>query len=66
MKYRLAAILLSMTALAGVGSPAWATKYGIDPVHSGIAFYIDHLGFSKVIGVAREFSGAFDGRLRGA
>lgn len=60
MKYRLAAILLSMSALAGAVSPAWATKFSIDPVHSGIAFYIDHLGFSKVIGVAREFSGAFD------
>ena len=60
MKYRLAALLLSMTSLAGSGSPAWATKFDIDPVHSGIAFYIDHLGFSKVIGVAQEFSGAFD------
>ncbi|ULR47049.1 hypothetical protein [Rhizobium sp. K102] len=51
MKYRLAALLLSMTALAGVVSPASAAKFDIDPVHSGIAFYIDHLGFSKVIGV---------------
>ncbi|TDW14774.1 polyisoprenoid-binding protein YceI [Rhizobium azibense] len=60
MKYRLAALLLSMTALAGAVSPARAAKFDIDPVHSGIAFYIDHLGFSKVIGVAQEFSGAFD------
>ncbi|RFB88805.1 polyisoprenoid-binding protein [Rhizobium leguminosarum bv. trifolii] len=60
MKYRLAALLLSMTALAGTMSPASAAKFDIDPVHSGIAFYIDHLGFSKVIGVAQEFSGAFE------
>ncbi|KZS54867.1 polyisoprenoid-binding protein [Rhizobium anhuiense] len=60
MKYRLAALLLSMTSLAGTMSPAWATKFDIDPVHSGIAFYIDHLGFSKVIGVAQEFSGVFE------
>ena len=60
MKYRLAALLLSMTSLAGTMSPAWATKFDIDPVHSGIAFYIDHLGFSKVIGVAQEFSDVFE------
>jgi len=60
MKYRLAALLLSMASLAGTVSPAWATKFDIDPVHSGIAFYIDHLGFSKVIGVAQEFSGVFE------
>ena len=60
MKYRLAAMLLSMTALSGAVSPAWAAKFDIDPVHSGIAFYIDHLGFSKVIGVAQQFSGTFD------
>lgn len=60
MNYRIAALLLSMTALAGAVSPASAAKFDIDPVHSGIAFYIDHLGFSKVIGVAQQFSGAFD------
>ena len=60
MKHRLAALLLSMASLAGTVSPAWATKFDIDPVHSGIAFYIDHLGFSKVIGVAQEFSGVFE------
>ncbi|MBB5577402.1 MULTISPECIES: YceI family protein [Rhizobium] len=60
MKARLAAVSLSMAAFAGAVSPAWATKFDIDPVHSGIAFYIDHLGFAKVIGVAEEFSGAFD------
>ncbi|SCW51106.1 Polyisoprenoid-binding protein YceI [Rhizobium mongolense subsp. loessense] len=60
MKHRLAALLLSVASLAWSVSPAWATKFDIDPVHSGIAFYIDHLGFSKVIGVAQEFSGVFE------
>ncbi|MGY5812296.1 YceI family protein [Rhizobium sp. LEGMi198b] len=60
MKKRLAALLLSAPLLTLAGNPAWATKFDIDPVHSGIAFYIDHLGFSRVIGVAKEFSGAFD------
>ncbi|GLS40054.1 polyisoprenoid-binding protein [Mesorhizobium tianshanense] len=39
---------------------AAAGTFEIDPVHSGIAFFIDHLGFSKVIGTAKEFSGTFE------
>jgi polyisoprenoid-binding protein YceI len=39
---------------------ASATTFDVDIVHSGIAFFIDHLGFSKVIGTATEFSGSFD------
>ncbi len=35
---------------------AAAGTFEIDPVHSGIAFFIDHLGFSQVIGTAKEFS----------
>ncbi|CAN7542516.1 YceI family protein [Mesorhizobium sp. LjNodule214] len=38
---------------------AAAGTFEIDPVHSGIAFFIDHLGFSQVIGTAKEFSGTF-------
>jgi len=38
---------------------AAAGTFDIDPVHSGIAFFIDHLGFSQVIGIAKEFSGSF-------
>ncbi|TGQ63907.1 MAG: polyisoprenoid-binding protein [Mesorhizobium sp.] len=38
---------------------AAAGTFDIDPVHSGIAFFIDHLGFSQVIGIAKEFSGTF-------
>lgn len=58
---------LRITALAaallwgpiGAGN-AFAASYDIDLVHSGISFTIDHLGFSKVIGMATDFSGSFD------
>jgi polyisoprenoid-binding protein YceI len=60
MNSRLTGLVLAASFLAGSIYPAWAAKFDIDPVHSGIAFYIDHLGFSRVIGVAREFSGSFD------
>ena len=61
MKSRLTTgLILAASLLAGTVHPAWATKFDIDPVHSGIAFYIDHLGFSRVIGVATAFSGGFD------
>ncbi|MFD2055804.1 YceI family protein [Mesorhizobium calcicola] len=39
---------------------AAAATFDIDIVHSGVAFFIDHLGFSRVIGVARDFSGTFE------
>jgi polyisoprenoid-binding protein YceI len=39
---------------------AQAATYDIDIVHSHIAFFIDHLGFSRVIGTANDFSGTFD------
>lgn len=52
---------LSVAVAAGVLAPAAkAATYEIDPVHSHIAFFIDHLGFSKQIGVFNEFSGTFD------
>ncbi|MGO7581968.1 YceI family protein [Rhizobium ruizarguesonis] len=60
MKNKMTGLILAASFLAGAIHPAWAAKFDIDPVHSGIAFYIDHLGFSRVIGVAREFSGSFD------
>lgn len=47
---------LGCFALSGV---ATANTYDIDIVHSHIAFFIDHLGFAKVIGTANDFSGSF-------
>jgi polyisoprenoid-binding protein YceI len=60
MRRRLNAIILAASLLAGVIQPAHAAKFDIDIVHSGIAFYIDHLGFSRVIGSATDFSGSFE------
>ena len=53
-------MILAASLLAGVIQPAHAAKFDIDIVHSGIAFYIDHLGFSRVIGTATDFSGSFE------
>jgi len=63
MNYKLKIALLAATlasAPIGLGAArAQPVTFDIDPVHSGIVFFINHLGFSNVIGVAREFSGEF-------
>ncbi|RWI17726.1 MAG: polyisoprenoid-binding protein [Mesorhizobium sp.] len=60
MKYRLKLALLAALATAPIGpATAQPITFDIDPVHSGIVFFINHLGFSNVIGVAKEFSGEF-------
>ncbi|WP_258119618.1 YceI family protein [Mesorhizobium onobrychidis] len=48
---------MSVALCAGA---AKATTFDVDIVHSHIAFFIDHLGFSKVIGTANDFSGSFE------
>ncbi|WP_018236919.1 YceI family protein [Ensifer sp. BR816] len=48
-----------MAAALSIG-PAQARTYDIDIVHSNIVFFIDHLGFSRVVGVARDFGGSFE------
>ena len=60
MKKTMKTLLLS-AGLCGSAMPgaASATTYDIDIVHSHIAFFIDHLGFAKVIGTANDFSGSF-------
>jgi polyisoprenoid-binding protein YceI len=57
---------LTAAVAAAAFSALWAGQamaepktYDIDIVHSGIVFKIDHLGFSKVMGMAREFGGMF-------
>ncbi|WP_201840429.1 YceI family protein [Microvirga zambiensis] len=58
---RAAMAVVALWTGASGGGQAWATPttYDIDPVHSGIVFFISHLGFSNVIGMAAEFSGEF-------
>ncbi len=53
----LASTVMSVALCAGA---AKATTFDVDIVHSHIAFFIDHLGFSKVIGTANDFSGSFE------
>lgn len=54
--------LLTSTAFSLVlcAGAAKATTFDVDIVHSHIAFFIDHLGFSKVIGTANDFTGTFE------
>jgi len=51
--------LTVVVALAGlvVASPSSAADYKIDPNHTHILFLVDHLGFSKIIGLFTNFSG---------
>lgn len=49
-----------LVAAALSSGPVQARTYDIDIVHSNIVFFIDHLGFSRVVGVAREFGGSFE------
>ncbi|TCN16900.1 YceI family protein [Sinorhizobium americanum] len=51
--------VLIIAAALSIG-PAQARTYDIDIVHSNIVFFIDHLGFSRVVGVARDFGGSFE------
>lgn len=53
----LVSTVLSTFLLAG---QVEAKTFDIDIVHSSMAFFIDHLGFSRVIGVANEFGGTFE------
>ena len=54
--------LASVSALA-VSAPAFAaSEYKIDPTHTHVLFVVDHLGFSKMIGLFGDTTGtiAFD------
>jgi polyisoprenoid-binding protein YceI len=55
------ALLASTTMFVALSAePAKAATFDIDIVHSHVAFFIDHLGFSRVIGTANDFSGVFE------
>jgi polyisoprenoid-binding protein YceI len=60
MKKSLKTLLLTAGLCGGpLSGAASANTYDIDIVHSHIAFFIDHLGFARVIGTANDFSGSF-------
>jgi len=41
-------------------TPVRAATYDIDLAHSHVAFFIDHVGFSRIIGVVNDFDGSFN------
>jgi polyisoprenoid-binding protein YceI len=54
------AFALVTLALAGAGAGrAQAQTYAIDPVHSSVAFKIQHMGLSWIVGRFNEFGGGF-------
>jgi polyisoprenoid-binding protein YceI len=53
-----AAIALSAATMLG-GAPARAADYTIDPTHTHFLFMVDHLGFSKMIGLFTGITGTF-------
>jgi polyisoprenoid-binding protein YceI len=51
---------LAAAAMAfGFASAGHAADYKIDPTHTHVLFMVDHLGFSKMIGLFKETSGTF-------
>ncbi len=59
----LATLALASVSALGVSAPAFAaSEYKIDPNHTHVLFVVDHLGFSKMIGLFGDTTGtiAFD------
>jgi len=54
-------VLIAATAAAALfaAAPARAADYTIDPSHTHVLFLVDHLGFSKMIGLFKDTSGSF-------
>ncbi|MGP0061409.1 MAG: YceI family protein [Beijerinckiaceae bacterium] len=44
-------------ALFGLAAPSQAADYKLDPTHTHVLFLVDHLGFSKMIGLFADTSG---------
>ncbi|MBN9429965.1 MAG: YceI family protein [Burkholderiales bacterium] len=61
VQLRRAAAVLASLALLSLPQMAQARpqKYEIDPEHLSIGFLVDHVGFSKVLGLFRSASGSF-------
>jgi len=60
LKLTRAYLLSAVLSTVLLASHVEAKTFDIDIVHSSMAFFIDHLGFSRVIGVAKEFGGRFE------
>lgn len=46
-------------ALSGLSTPSRAADYEIDPNHTHVLFLVDHLGFSKMVGLFTDVGGTF-------
>lgn len=46
-------------ALSGLSTPSRAADYKIDPNHTHVLFLVDHLGFSKMVGLFTDVGGTF-------
>ena len=57
---RLLTLIFSLGAVLG-GSSAWAEakRYEIDPDHLSVGFLVEHIGYSKVLGMFRKASGSY-------
>lgn len=52
--------LVAIASVAGSVNAAWAARYEIDPTHTVVAFLIDHVGYSRVLGRFDAVSGSFE------
>lgn len=52
--------LIAAALMGGVAMPAWAADtFKIDPAHTNVVFFVNHLGYSKMIGQFNDVSGTF-------
>lgn len=56
---RAAAVALALGAVAPVAAQAEMTRYVIDREHTVVAFMVEHVGYSKVLGRFTEIEGHF-------
>src|SRR5205807_6361678 len=54
-------IVLAAAAASALtwASPSKAADYKIDPTHTHVLFLVDHLGFSKMVGLFTDMAGTF-------
>jgi polyisoprenoid-binding protein YceI len=60
MRIKKLIVAVFATSVLWFNHGAKARTYEIDPVHSSISFWIDHIGFGPILGVVYEYSGQFD------
>ena len=50
-------LALALAVFTSLSAPAFAADYAIDPTHTHVAFKVDHLGFSHVLGYFATVAG---------